>query len=55
MLDQALGNNHVAIHWDLARETLSAATGMPTLVGVEADLDGEAAPTAAANNPVRAH
>jgi L,D-transpeptidase ErfK/SrfK len=36
MLDQALGKNHVAINWDVARSTLSDARGMPTLVGVSA-------------------
>ncbi len=46
MLDHALGNNHVAINWDIARDTLSAAKGMPTLVGVAA----QQANPAAANN-----
>jgi len=39
-LDRALGSNTVAIHWDFARQALQAATGMPTLVGLEADVDG---------------
>ncbi len=39
LLDQALGNDTAAIHWDLARDTLQAATGMPTLVGIAADPD----------------
>jgi L,D-transpeptidase ErfK/SrfK len=38
-LDRVLGNSTVAIHWDFAREALQAATGMPTVVGLEADLD----------------
>jgi len=38
-LDRALGNNTVAIHWDFARQALQAATGMPTVVGLEADVD----------------
>jgi L,D-transpeptidase ErfK/SrfK len=38
-LDQALGKSTAAIHWDFAREALQAATGMPTIVGLEADLD----------------
>jgi len=42
LLDQALGKDTAAIHWDLARETLQAATGMPTLVGLAAEP--EAAP-----------
>ena len=37
LLDQALGKDTAAIHWDLARETLQAATGMPTLVGLAAE------------------
>jgi L,D-transpeptidase ErfK/SrfK len=42
-LDQALGSTTAAINWDLARETLQAALGMPTLVGLQADLDTPAA------------
>jgi L,D-transpeptidase ErfK/SrfK len=42
-LDRALGNNTAAIHWDFAREALQAASGMPAVVGLEADL---APPTA---------
>ncbi len=37
LLDQALGNDVAAIHWDLARDTLQAATGMPALVGLAAE------------------
>ncbi len=37
LLDQVLGEDTAAIHWDLARDTLQAATGMPTLVGIAAD------------------
>jgi L,D-transpeptidase ErfK/SrfK len=36
-LDQVLGSNTAAIHWDLARATLQAANGMPTLVGLAAN------------------
>ncbi len=39
MLDQALGSNTAAINWDLARATLVAASGMPTLVGLAAEPD----------------
>jgi L,D-transpeptidase ErfK/SrfK len=39
LLDQVLGNDVAAIHWDLARDTLQAATGMPTLVGLAAEPD----------------
>jgi L,D-transpeptidase ErfK/SrfK len=38
-LDAVLGKSNAAIHWDLARSTLQAARGMPTLVGVAADPD----------------
>jgi L,D-transpeptidase ErfK/SrfK len=47
LLDQELGSDTAAIHWDLARETLQAATGMPTLVGLAAEPDHEDAPAAA--------
>jgi L,D-transpeptidase ErfK/SrfK len=52
MLDKALGTDTAAIHWDLARATLQAANGIPTLVGLAADPDTPvraAAPTAAAS------
>ena len=38
-LDHALGNNIVAVNWDIAQTALNSATGMPTLVGLEADFD----------------
>jgi L,D-transpeptidase ErfK/SrfK len=38
-LDQALGNTTAAIHWDFAKEALQAANGIPTVVGLQADLD----------------
>jgi len=38
-LDQALGNTTTAINWDLAREALQAANGIPTIVGLQADMD----------------
>jgi len=37
LLDHELGKDTAAIHWDLARETLGAATGMPTVVGLAAE------------------
>ena len=43
-LERLLGDKIVAIHWDFAREALQAATGMPTLVGLEANFDPTAAP-----------
>ncbi len=48
-LDQALGSNSAAIHWDLARTTLQAASGIPTLVGLAADPDSAAPPAAQAS------
>jgi L,D-transpeptidase ErfK/SrfK len=36
-LQRELGSNAVAIHWDVAREALRAATGILTLVGLEAN------------------
>jgi L,D-transpeptidase ErfK/SrfK len=39
LLDRALGKDSAAIHWDLARATLQAASGIPTLVGLAADPD----------------
>jgi L,D-transpeptidase ErfK/SrfK len=61
MLDKALGSETAAIHWDLARATLQAANGMPTLVGLAADPDSpppagspgpaNTAPTAATTPP----
>jgi L,D-transpeptidase ErfK/SrfK len=39
LLEQELGNDIAAIHWDLALETLGVATGIPTLVGLAAESD----------------
>jgi L,D-transpeptidase ErfK/SrfK len=54
-LDRALGSNTAAIHWDFAREALLAAAGIPTVVGVEADVGPTPVPvsagTAAASPP----
>jgi L,D-transpeptidase ErfK/SrfK len=36
LLEKAVGETVVAIHWDKAREELQAARGMPTVVGLEA-------------------
>jgi len=44
MLSQALGSSTAAIHWDLARATLQAASGIPTLVGLAADPEAVPAP-----------
>jgi L,D-transpeptidase ErfK/SrfK len=51
LLDRALGNTTAAIHWDFARETLQAANGIPTVVGLEAFLGTTPAGTAAAAAP----
>ena len=45
LLDQALGDSVAAIHWDLARKTLQAADGIPTVVGLAATLGAPPAPT----------
>jgi L,D-transpeptidase ErfK/SrfK len=51
-LDQALGSTTAAIHWDFAKEALQAANGIPTVVGLQADLDtGPAADPAAPPPP----
>jgi L,D-transpeptidase ErfK/SrfK len=51
LLDQVLGNDTAAIHWDLARDTLQAATGMPTLVGLAAEPDVQPDTAAAPSGP----
>jgi L,D-transpeptidase ErfK/SrfK len=54
LLDQVLGSDVAAINWDLARETLQAATGLPTLVGLAAedpDSDKPAEPAPAESSP----
>jgi L,D-transpeptidase ErfK/SrfK len=51
-LDKAVGNDTAAIHWDLARDTLQAANGIPAVVGLQADLSpGSDAPNGAAPPP----
>jgi L,D-transpeptidase ErfK/SrfK len=44
-LDKAVGNDTAAIHWDLARDTLQAANGIPAVVGLQADLNPPPAPS----------
>jgi L,D-transpeptidase ErfK/SrfK len=39
LLDQALGPTTAAVHWDYARETMQLANGLPTVVGIEADVN----------------
>jgi L,D-transpeptidase ErfK/SrfK len=48
-LDHALGDSSAAIHWDLARATLQAANGIPTVVGIAADNPDAAAPAPGAS------
>ncbi len=50
-LEGLLTGKIVAIRWDLARDTLKAATGMPTLVGIEANYDPTAAEPPASADP----
>jgi hypothetical protein len=45
-LRRALGHDTAAIHWDFAREALEAATGIPTVVGLQAHLDPASASAA---------
>jgi L,D-transpeptidase ErfK/SrfK len=42
-LDEVLGNTTAAIHWDFAKQALAAANGIPTVVGLQADMDPAAA------------
>lgn len=48
LLEQALGDAVVAIHWDLARAELVKARGMPVVVGLQATAP---APAVAATTP----
>jgi len=43
-LEVLLNGKIVAIRWDLARDALKTASGMPTLVGLEANYDPTVAP-----------
>jgi L,D-transpeptidase ErfK/SrfK len=45
-LRRALGRDTAAIHWEFARQALEAATGMPTVVGLQAHLDSASELTA---------
>jgi len=51
LLDQELGNDTAAIHWDLTRDTLSAATGLPTLVGIAAEPEPDTSAPATEQTP----
>lgn len=55
-LDQALGSTTAAIHWDFAKQALQAANGIPTVVGIQADMSPEQAEAAeAADSSPGAH
>jgi L,D-transpeptidase ErfK/SrfK len=51
LLDQALGPTIAAVNWDLAREVMTSANGLPTVVGLEADLDTPETQTAGTAEP----
>jgi L,D-transpeptidase ErfK/SrfK len=51
LLQKAVGDKTVAIHWDYAREVLQKANGVIATVGLEADLPEEAPAAAAAEVP----
>jgi L,D-transpeptidase ErfK/SrfK len=53
LLQKAVGDTTVAIHWDYAREVLQKANGVIATVGLEADLSGES-PAAPAPTPASA-
>ncbi|MEO8316125.1 MAG: L,D-transpeptidase family protein [Pseudomonadota bacterium] len=55
LLQQALGGNPVAIHWDFAREALTSARGMPVVVGVEATVPTETAGVPPEDAPDQIH
>jgi L,D-transpeptidase ErfK/SrfK len=44
LLDKSLGPTTAAVHWEFARETLQVANGLPTVVGIEADVDPPVTP-----------
>jgi L,D-transpeptidase ErfK/SrfK len=48
LLQKAVGDTTVAIHWDYAREVLQKANGVIATVGLEADLSGEPGATSPA-------
>jgi L,D-transpeptidase ErfK/SrfK len=50
-LDLALGNTTAAINWDFAKTALQTANGIPTVVGLQADMDPAQAEAADAAEP----
>jgi L,D-transpeptidase ErfK/SrfK len=55
MLNHALGKNHAAVNWEMARSTLAAARGMPTLIGVAVKPESVTATTVSPAAAQRAH
>jgi L,D-transpeptidase ErfK/SrfK len=51
LLQAAVGDNTVAIHWDYAREVLQKADGVLATVGLEADLSAPPDPIAVSGPP----
>ena len=51
LLQRAVGDSTVAIHWDYAREVLQKANGVIATVGLEADLSQDTPPPAAETPP----
>jgi L,D-transpeptidase ErfK/SrfK len=51
LLQKAVGDNTVAIHWDYAREVLQKADGVIATVGLEADLSPAPAASTPADSP----
>jgi L,D-transpeptidase ErfK/SrfK len=52
LLETALGDAVVAIHWDLARTELAQARGMPVVVGLAADAPGASPGLNGGGNPL---
>lgn len=50
-LDKALGATRTAVHWDYALDMLKNGTGMPVLIGIEADDTPDVAPVAVDGTP----
>ena len=51
LLQKAVGDTTVAIHWDYAREVLQKADGVIATVGLEAENPDEPAPPSATTSP----
>jgi L,D-transpeptidase ErfK/SrfK len=51
LMNDALGNTTAAIHWEFARQALQAASGIPTVVGLETDAGPDTPDSAPAGEP----